>query len=149
MAPTCQNVPLEFKCILFNRQKKPGAPGARRLWAFFSRRARCSSPPSSVLLPVLLRILVNYARLPPAHRALHDSTSLRRSLFFHSKRWTRRLFQCELKACRERSCVFRWDQPEKRRRNIPVRRVGLLRRPEYFGAHSYFARRPVCPMNCW
>lgn len=31
MAPTCQNVPLEFKCILFNGQKKPGAPGVRRL----------------------------------------------------------------------------------------------------------------------
>lgn len=67
IAPTCQNVLLEFKCILFNRWTRPGRS---KLWVFFPRV--CSSSRLSPLcstIPILLRILVNYMRFPLAHRS--------------------------------------------------------------------------------
>jgi len=126
IAPTCQNVPLEFKCILFNRWTRPGR---WKLWAFFPRVCSSShpSPPCSTSRPSYWEYsLITCVSL--WRTVLHDSTLLRRSPFFRSKRWARRLFRCKLKACREQSCVFRWDQPEKRWRNIPVRRSILSSR---------------------
>lgn len=109
IAPTCQDVSLEFKCILFNRWSFERAFQPFRSFELFSldesaqRRALFSL--SDRLPPlVLLRILVNYMRLPPA--VLHDSTLLRRSLFSQFKRWTRRLFRMRIKSVQEAEPCF-------------------------------------------
>lgn len=108
IAPTCQDVSLEFKCILFNRWSSERAfqPfGALSLFPSTSLLSVALFFLSDRLPPlVLLRILVNYMRLPPA--VLHDSTLLRRSLFSRFKRWTRRLFRMRIKSVQEAEPCF-------------------------------------------
>lgn len=154
IAPTCQDVSLEFKCILFNRWSSERA---------FQPFGALSLFPSTSLLSVALFSPCPTVFLPSSYweYSLITCASLQSSFMIRlcsaglcslGLNVELAVFsECELKACRKRSRVFRWDQPEKRRRNIPVQRASVdsVRILCYALLHCYVSRRMVYSINRW
>lgn len=110
IAPTCQNVPLEFKCILFNRWSSERAlQPFEALSLFPSRNLLIVAPFSSCSTISLPSSYWEYSLITCAslwRTVFHDSTLLRRSLFSQFKCWTRRLFRMRIKSVQEAKPCF-------------------------------------------